>query len=64
MRTRTIFVALAFFVAASTLAAPQTTAPHDPQLIDAQGYQKLRRAISREARPDHLLGDLVRTMPR
>ena len=41
MRTRTIFVALIALAAASTLAAPQNTAPHDPQLIDAQGYQKL-----------------------
>src|SRR6202030_4527310 len=41
MRIRTVFVALAFFVAASTLAAPQTPAPHDPKLIDAQGYQNL-----------------------
>jgi cytochrome c biogenesis protein CcmG, thiol:disulfide interchange protein DsbE len=40
MRIRTIFVALAFF-AASALGAPQATAPRDPPLIDAQGYQKL-----------------------
>ena len=41
MRIRTVFVALAFFAAASALGAPQSTAPRDPQLIDAQGYQKL-----------------------
>ena len=41
MRIRTIFVTLAFFAAASALAAPQATAPRDPQVIDAQGYQKL-----------------------
>jgi thiol-disulfide isomerase/thioredoxin len=41
MRIRTVFVALAFFAAASALGAPQATAPRDPQLIDAQGYQKL-----------------------
>src|ERR1700720_2717839 len=38
---RTVFVALAFFAAASALAAPQATTPQDPQVIDAQGYQKL-----------------------
>jgi thiol-disulfide isomerase/thioredoxin len=41
MRTRTAFLAVLSLAAASTLAAPQSTAPHDPQLIDAQGYQKL-----------------------
>ncbi len=41
MRTRTVFVALAFLVAAFALAAQQAAAPKDPQLIDAQGYQKL-----------------------
>jgi thiol-disulfide isomerase/thioredoxin len=41
MRTRTISVVLAFLAAASTLAAPQAPAPHDPAMIDAQGYQKL-----------------------
>jgi thiol-disulfide isomerase/thioredoxin len=41
MSIRTVFVALAFFAAASALAAPQATTPRDPQVIDAQGYQKL-----------------------
>jgi thiol-disulfide isomerase/thioredoxin len=41
MRIRTIFVALAFLLAASAFAAPQATAPHDPPLIDAAGYQKI-----------------------
>ncbi|MGA2427690.1 MAG: TlpA disulfide reductase family protein [Candidatus Acidiferrum sp.] len=41
MRIRSLFVALALFAAASTLAAPQAPALHDPRLIDAQGYQKL-----------------------
>jgi thiol-disulfide isomerase/thioredoxin len=41
MRIRTAFVVLAFLAAASALAAPQAPAPHDPRLIDAQGYQKL-----------------------
>jgi thiol-disulfide isomerase/thioredoxin len=38
---RTTFIAFAFLMAASTLAAPQTPAPADPHVIDAQGYQKL-----------------------
>jgi thiol-disulfide isomerase/thioredoxin len=41
MRTRTVLVVLAFLAAASMFAAPQATAPKDPRLIDAQGYQKL-----------------------
>jgi thiol-disulfide isomerase/thioredoxin len=41
MKLRTILVVLMLFAAASTLAAPQATAPSDPKLIDAQGYQKL-----------------------
>jgi thiol-disulfide isomerase/thioredoxin len=41
MRTRTIFVALILALAASAFAAPQATAPHDPPLIDAAGYQKI-----------------------
>ncbi len=35
---------LCFLIAASALAGPQTAkkaVPHDPELIDAQGYQKL-----------------------
>ncbi len=41
MRILILFTALALIAAASTRAAPQAPAPHDPQLIDAQGYQKL-----------------------
>ena len=44
MRTRTRLVVLFVVAAAATLAAPQapkTTASRDPELIDAQGYQKL-----------------------
>jgi thiol-disulfide isomerase/thioredoxin len=41
MRTRTVFVALILALAASSFAAPQATAPHDPPLIDAAGYQKI-----------------------
>jgi len=41
MRIRTTFVAIMLFAAAAVMAAPQGTAPRDPQLIDAQGYQKL-----------------------
>src|SRR5258708_16022691 len=41
MSIRTVFVALAFFASASALAAQQATTPRDPQVIDAQGYQKL-----------------------
>src|SRR4029077_1083773 len=41
MRIRTAFVAIMLFAAAAVMAAPQGTAPRDPQLIDAQGYQKL-----------------------
>jgi thiol-disulfide isomerase/thioredoxin len=44
MRTRTLFVALLLIAAASTLAArqaPKGGAQHDPEIIDAQGYQKL-----------------------
>ena len=41
MRIRTPLVALLLFACGTGLAGPQTTAPHDPQLIDAQGYQKL-----------------------
>jgi thiol-disulfide isomerase/thioredoxin len=39
MRIRTIFVVLALAIASSTFAAPQASAPHDPPLIDAAGYQ-------------------------
>ncbi len=44
MRIRTCFVALVLLAAAAALAAPQaskTVAPRDPQIIDAQAYQKL-----------------------
>jgi thiol-disulfide isomerase/thioredoxin len=41
MRTRTILVALILALAGSTFAAPQATAPHDPPLIDVNGYQKI-----------------------
>lgn len=41
MRIRTTFVVVAFLAAAAVMAAPQSRAPRDPQLIDAQGYQKL-----------------------
>jgi thiol-disulfide isomerase/thioredoxin len=40
MKIRTAFVAL-LLAATTTLATRQTTAPHDPELIDAQGYQKV-----------------------
>jgi thiol-disulfide isomerase/thioredoxin len=40
MRTRTALVAL-LLAATTALAAPQTNAPHDPEVIDAQGYQKV-----------------------
>src|SRR3984893_11027432 len=41
MKIRTVFVVLALSAAATTVAAPQAVAPHDPKLIDAQGYQNL-----------------------
>jgi thiol-disulfide isomerase/thioredoxin len=44
MRTRTAFVVLLLVAAARALAAPQApkvAAQHDPEMIDAQGYQKL-----------------------
>jgi thiol-disulfide isomerase/thioredoxin len=41
MRIRTVFVVLVLLAAVSVVARPQTPAPTDPQLIDAQGYQKL-----------------------
>jgi thiol-disulfide isomerase/thioredoxin len=44
MRLRNGLVLLCFLAGASSLAAPQTpkpAAPRDPELIDAQGYQKL-----------------------
>jgi thiol-disulfide isomerase/thioredoxin len=41
MRIGTTFVLVVFLAAAAVMAAPQSRAPRDPQLIDAQGYQKL-----------------------
>jgi len=44
MRTRTIFVAVLLFAGIGALAAPQApkaAAARDPELIDAQGYQRL-----------------------
>ncbi|HEV1994322.1 MAG TPA: TlpA disulfide reductase family protein [Candidatus Acidoferrum sp.] len=44
MRIRTCLVSLALLGAATAMAAPQaskTAAPRDPEIIDAQGYQKL-----------------------
>jgi len=44
MRMQTCFVSLALLAAATALAAPQaskTAAPRDPEIIDAQAYQKL-----------------------
>src|SRR6266436_430380 len=44
MRNRNVIVVVAMLAAATALAGPQTlksTASRDPELIDAQGYQKL-----------------------
>lgn len=41
MRIRTVFVALVTFIFAVAIASPQASAPRDPAIIDAQGYQKL-----------------------
>jgi thiol-disulfide isomerase/thioredoxin len=44
MRTQTGIVVLGLLAAAAAVAAPQaskTAAPRDPELIDAQGFQKL-----------------------
>ena len=44
MRTRTIFVAVLLLLGATALAtaqAPKTATPRDPEMIDAQGYQKV-----------------------
>jgi thiol-disulfide isomerase/thioredoxin len=42
MRMRTVFVVFALLLAVGcVLAAPQTPAPTDPKIIDAQAYQKL-----------------------
>src|SRR5579862_5731886 len=44
MRTRTVFVAVLLLLGATTLAtaqAPKAATPRDPEMIDAQGYQKV-----------------------
>lgn len=40
MRILSVLLVL-LLAAANLLAAPQTSVPHDPQLIDVQGYQKV-----------------------
>jgi len=41
MRIRTTFATLILLAAASTLAVPQAKPQRDPEVIDAQGYQKI-----------------------
>jgi thiol-disulfide isomerase/thioredoxin len=41
MRVRAAVAALLLLVAGTTLAAPQAKAPSDPEMIDAQGFQKV-----------------------
>jgi len=41
MRIRTTFSTLILLAVASTCAAPQAKPPRDPEVIDAQGYQKI-----------------------
>jgi len=41
MTLRAILVPLLFLSTISAVAAPQATAPHDPRLIDAQGFQQI-----------------------
>ena len=44
MRIRTAFVVVALLAGATLLAAPQAPKPgvvHDPEMIDAQGYQRI-----------------------
>lgn len=41
MRIRIAVLTLLLCAAAAIMAAPQGTAPHDPQLIDARGYEKI-----------------------
>ena|SRR5438874_2132549 len=41
MKTRAALVAFVLCAATSTIAAPQANAPHDPRVIDVQGYQKI-----------------------
>ena len=59
MRIRTAIVAVALLAAAAVMAAPQSTAPRDPQLIDAQGYQKLVAQYKGKPVLHDLLGHLV-----
>src|ERR1700741_2997830 len=37
----TVLLSVILAVAASVAGAPQAAAPHDPQIIDAQGYTKI-----------------------
>jgi thiol-disulfide isomerase/thioredoxin len=41
MRIRTTFVAFLLLAATSAIAAQQAKTPRDPEVIDAQGYQKI-----------------------
>jgi len=41
MKSRTVIAAFLLLGAWTTLAAPQAKAPHDPEMIDARGFQKL-----------------------
>src|SRR5580704_16601808 len=41
MKIRNAIAAVILLAAGTTLAAPQTKAPGDPQMIDAQGFQKI-----------------------
>ena len=41
MRIRATFATLIFLAVASTCAAPQAKPPRDPEVIDAQGYQRI-----------------------
>jgi thiol-disulfide isomerase/thioredoxin len=41
MRIRSALFAFVWLAVTASLAAPQSTTPRDPELIDAQGYQKL-----------------------
>lgn len=41
MRIRTIWAGLFLLAAASTMAAQQSKAPRDPEVIDGEGFQKL-----------------------
>ena len=41
MKIRTAVGALMLLAAGTALASPQAKAPHDPEMIDAQGFQKI-----------------------